>query len=131
MIGADANILLRLLLNDDAAQVATVRARLANTLALREEVMIGPIALAETVWTLTHRLKVPTSALASAIRDLGATRPFRFFDGEVVDAALALFESGRAGFSDCLIRAMDQTAGCVQTLTFDRRALTLPGFVHP
>ena len=131
MIGADANILLRLLLNDDARQVALVRSRLARAVDAREEVFIGPIALAETVWTLTHRLKVPVAALATAIRDLGLTRPFRFFDDAIVQSALDQFEAGRAGFSDCLIRVMDAQAGCAETLTFDRRALQMPGFVHP
>ena len=131
MIGADANILLRLLLNDDRAQVAKLRSRLAKALDAREEVFIGPIALAETVWTLTHRLKVPTSALAEAVRDLGLTRPFKFFDDAIVQSALDLFEAGKTGFSDCLIRVMDAQAGCTETLTFDRRALTMPGFSRP
>lgn len=131
MIGADANILLRLLLNDDAAQVAMVKVRLTQAVEGREEVFIGPIALAETVWTLAHRLKVPVESLAAAIRNLGLTRPFRFFDDAVVQAALDLFETSRAGFSDCLIRVMDAQAGCTETLTFDRRALKMPGFVHP
>lgn len=131
MIGADADILLRLLLNDDPVQVATVRTRLAMAVDARQEVLIGPIALAETVWTLSNRLKVPMAAIAATVRDLGQTRPFRFFDTMVVQVALDLFETGSAGFSDCLIRAMDGAAGCAETLTFDRRALQVPGFVHP
>lgn len=131
MIGADANILLRLLLNDDAAQVAVVRQRLDQVIEARDTVHIGPIALAETIWTLAHRAKVPKAALANAIRDLGLTRPFSHFDDKIVETALALFETGKAGFSDCLIRAMDSHAGCTETLTFDQNALTLPGFVHP
>ena len=131
MIGADANILLRLLLDDDPEQVAAVRARLARALVQRVEVWIGPIALAETVWTMSHRLKVPAATLSVTIRNLGLTRPFRFFDGDVVGAALALYEVGRAGFSDCLIRAMDAQSGCSETLTLDRRALQLPGFTQP
>ena len=131
MIGADANILLRLLLNDDAEQVATVRQRLEQVAAARGTIQIGPIALAETIWTLAHRAKVPKDALAHAIRDLGLTRPFSYFNDSVVEAALAMFESGKAGFSDCLIRAMDAHAGCTETLTFDQRAVSLPGFTHP
>ena len=131
MIGADAYILLRLLLNDDVAQVALVQQRLLQMTEAREDVLIGPIALAETIWTLSHRARVPKADLAEAIRDLGLTRPFRFFDDAVVQAALTLFESGTAGFSDCLIRAMDSGAGCAQTLTFEQKALQLPGFVLP
>ena len=131
MIGADANILLRLLLNDDAEQVAAVRQRLHQVAEARDIIHIGPIALAETIWTLAHRAKVPKTALASAIRDLGLTRPFSYFNDTVVEAALVMFETGKAGFSDCLIRAMDDHAGCTQTMTFDKRALAQPGFIQP
>ncbi len=131
MIGVDANILLRLLLADDEDQLAVVRKRLDRAVAAREEVVIGPVALAETAWTLAHRLKVPMATIARTLADLGDTRPFRFFDPSAVAEALRLLATGRAGVSDCLIRAMDAAAGCATTLTFDRRALALPGFVHP
>ena len=131
MIGADANILLRLLLNDDPMQVGQVRDRLQRAVAEREDVWVGPIALAETVWTLAHGRKVPAPEISAAIRALSNTRPFRMFDESVVERALDLFEADRAGFSDCIIRVMDAAAGCGTTLTFDRRALALPGFLHP
>jgi predicted nucleic-acid-binding protein len=131
VIGADANILLRLLLDDDPVQVGQVRERLDRAVTDREDVFVSPIALAETVWTLAHQRKVPAAEITSAIRAMSNTRPFRMFDDPVVGTALDLFEAGRTGFSDCIIRAMDAAAGCRSTLTFDRRALTLPGFLHP
>jgi predicted nucleic-acid-binding protein len=120
-----------LLLNDDPTQVAQVRARLERATSEREHIWIGPIALAETVWTLRHRLKVPAAEIAAAVADLATARPFRIFDEPVVTEALALFSGGAAGFSDCLIRVMDRVAGCRLTLSFDQRALQLDGFSSP
>lgn len=131
MIGIDTNALLRLVLLDDEAQVAQVRDRLARALAERETVWIGPVTLAETVWTLARRRKVARAAITVTVDGLLDARPLRVFDEPVVRRALNLYTSERAGFSDCLILATNETAGCERTITFDRMALRLDHFVHP
>jgi predicted nucleic-acid-binding protein len=47
---------------------------------------------------------------------------------EVFTAMVALKE-GRGSFADALIGALGASAGCSHSLTFDRKALRLPGFV--
>jgi predicted nucleic-acid-binding protein len=47
----------------------------------------------------------------------------------VFSAATALKE-GRGPFLDALVGALNANAGCSRTLTFDRKALRLPGFEH-
>ena len=131
MLGVDTNILLRLILQDDQAQLDVVRGRMARATIENETVHIGPIVLAEAIWTLVKVAKAPKARVVKVISELGETSPFRFFDDDVVAEALVSFNSGNAGFSDCLIHAMDDAAGCQATLTFDTRALTLPGFAHP
>lgn len=49
----------------------------------------------------------------------------------IASAALVAYAAGGPDFADCLIRAMNRAAGCSATLTFDRAALALPGFVEP
>jgi predicted nucleic-acid-binding protein len=49
---------------------------------------------------------------------------------EVFTAMIALKE-GRGSFADALIGAIGARAGCSRTLTFDRKALRLPGFELP
>ena len=46
---------------------------------------------------------------------------------EVFTAMIAL-KQGRGSFADALIGALGAKAGCSRTLTFDRKALRLPGF---
>jgi predicted nucleic-acid-binding protein len=131
VLGADTNILLRLLNHDDAAQESEVRERLRRAFAEGEDIMIGPLALAECVWTLTRAGRLSREDAAEVVLLLAETPPFRFFDEHIVGEAIGLFASGKAGFTDCLIRAMDADAGCRLTLTFDRKALAMPGFAHP
>jgi len=48
-----------------------------------------------------------------------------------VFAAMAAMKVGRGTFADALIGALSQRAGCEVTVTFDRKALRLPGFAAP
>jgi predicted nucleic-acid-binding protein len=45
-----------------------------------------------------------------------------------VAAALQSFETGGAGFTDHLIAALNRSAGCSTTLTFDKSAARSPEF---
>ncbi len=131
MLGADTNILLRLVLQDDLAQLAVIEEKLIRVVGANEQVHISPVVLAETIWTLVKVAKAPKQRVVQVIGDLGRTLPFRFFDDGIVASALTTFVASNAGFSDCLIRAMDAAAGCRSTMTFDVRALDIPGFAHP
>lgn len=131
MIGADTNVLLRIVLRDDAEQLRVAEEALGRALERREAIRIGPVALAEFTWTLSKGRRVPRRELAEVLRGLAETPPFRTFDDAIFETALGAFEAGAADFADCLIAAMDEAAGCRATLTFDRAALRVPGFAHP
>ena len=131
MIGADTNILLRLVLRDDPRQLELVVARLRRAMSDREDVWIGPVVLAELVWTLARSLKVPRPETARMVRSLLDARPFVLFDDNVVERAIAMFEREPFGFSDAMILAMNEAAGCASTLTFDEDALKISHYVRP
>ena len=48
-----------------------------------------------------------------------------------VFAAMVALKAGQGSFADAIIAALGTKAGCSRTLTFDRKALRLPGFEHP
>ena len=48
-----------------------------------------------------------------------------------VFTALVALREGQGSFADALIGALAAKAGCSRTLTFDRKALRLPGFELP
>ena len=96
-------------------------------MAEREPVLIGPVVLAELASTLRRR--APRAAIAAAIRALTCTA--KLFDEAVMGKALDAYAEGSADFSDYLLAATHEAAGCTATLTFDRQALTHPQLVHP
>jgi predicted nucleic-acid-binding protein len=45
-----------------------------------------------------------------------------------VFAAMVALKQGRGSFADALIAELGAGAGCIHTLTFDTKAVRLPGF---
>jgi predicted nucleic-acid-binding protein len=52
-------------------------------------------------------------------------------DEQAVFTAMIALKEGLGTFADALIGALGAEADCRYTLTFDRKALRLPGFVQP
>ena len=120
MIGLDTNALLRLLTEDDAAQAAVVRKRLAALDAKPESVMLNNTVLVETIWTLRRLYNFERGELQNLLEQLLSASTFCFENREVVAQASALFQSSSADFSDCLIVAQNMALGCETTVTFDK-----------
>ena len=126
MIALDTNALLRLLTEDDAAQAALVRKRLAGLDATPESVMLNNTVLVETIWTLRRLYNFERSELQNLLEQLLSASTFCFENREVVAQASALFQSSAADFSDCLIVAQNMALGCETTVTFDKATGSLP-----
>lgn len=127
MIGIDANILLRIINDDDPAQSKKIRTLLAPFDPLPQSVRIDDVVLAETVWTLQSAYRWNKSEIMAALRMLAATTTFALDDRETFLTAIASYEQSAAGFADCLIAAKNASAGCDFTATFDRAMRPLPG----
>ena len=129
MIGLDTNVVLRYLLQDDPRQ-----ARQANQIVNRQlsEQNPGFISLAtvlEIVWVLRSLLKQTPSEIASHIEHLLAADSLEVQnEQQVFEAAFAL-KRGTGEFEDALIGALNAWAGCVRTLTFDRKAVVRHDYV--
>lgn len=127
MIGIDTNVLLRLLLDDDAAPSARIDAWLATLPATAGQVHIADVVLAETVWALSSAYRQPKAALLTALQAVLAEPMFSFEDRAALAAAMGTFAVATCGFSDCLIVARNLGAGCRATVTFDKAMQALPG----
>jgi len=126
VIGLDTNALIRLLTEDDAAQAASVRKRLAPLDAVAESVLLNNVVLVETLWTLRRIYRFERAALRDLLEQLLSARTFCFEDRTTVAQAVALFASSAADFSDCLIATQNARLGCDCTVTFDKAMGTLP-----
>jgi predicted nucleic-acid-binding protein len=127
MIGLDTNALIRLLTEDDAAQAAAVRKRLAPLDETAESVLLNNVVLVEALWTLSRVYGFDRAALQDLLAQLLSARTFCFEDRAVVSHATALFTQSAADFSDCLIAVQNVRLGCDCTVTFDKAMRALPG----
>jgi predicted nucleic-acid-binding protein len=128
MIGLDTNILLRYLLDDDPVQSPHAR-QIIEEMTEAEPGYIGLVVMLETWWVLSRKYRVANTVIVAAFESiLGAKTLAVQCPREVFTAVVALKE-GRGSFADALIGELNASAGCVRTLTFDKKALRLPGYV--
>lgn len=128
MIGLDTNILVRYLAQDDPVQSPKATEIIEHRLTEENPGFISIVAMVETVWVLDRAYGLTAREIAAAIeRSLQADVLILENEQQVFTAMIALKE-GHGSFADALIGALGDKAGCVRTLTFDRKALRLPGF---
>lgn len=128
MIAIDSNVLLRLLLDDDADQARRARALVVAAAEAREPAYINRAVLCETLWVLGRGYRHDRSQIARAIELLLAAPAVQLEDGTAVEEALVVFRNGTLGFVDALIGVLNRRAGCSTTYTFDRRAAATTDF---
>lgn len=128
MIGLDTNILVRYFAQDDPVQSCKATVLIEQGLTEQSPGFVSIVALAETVWVLERVYRLRKQEIAIVIeRILGADALLVEHEAEVATALTAVWE-GRGSFADALIAALNAKAGCSRILTFDRKALRLPGF---
>jgi predicted nucleic-acid-binding protein len=130
MIGIDTNVLVRHLAQDDPVQSPKATELIERRLSAEEPGFVTIAVMAELAWVLERSYGLPGTEIAVAIeRTLQAESLMVESENEVFTALVALKE-GRGSFGDALIAALGVKNGCAHTLTFDRRALRLPGFAQ-
>lgn len=122
MRAIDTNVLVRLLVRDDARQIETAEAFVAGG------AWVSHLVLAETLWVLESGYARTSRQLALALERLLAHAQLTVQDADVVAAALERFRAHPAmGFSDCLVLETARKAGHLPLGTFDRKLSKLPG----
>lgn len=120
MIGVDTNIMLRLLLRDDAVHTPLAERLLRE--AERETIHIADLVIAEVAWTLRRQFKWSRHRIVGVLDRLLGQDKFVFANRAAVMNALSSFEVGPADFADYLIGALNAEAGATSTFTFDQDA---------
>ncbi|HEY4721685.1 MAG TPA: type II toxin-antitoxin system VapC family toxin [Anaerolineae bacterium] len=128
MIGLDTNLLVRLVVQDDKAQSARVRALLAAHGHERGRFYVNQIVLAESVWVLRSVYRYRKPELLRFLNDILGNAGLVIEADAEVEAALFLYQHGGADFADSLIAAKNLAAGCKATITFDETAARIPGY---
>jgi predicted nucleic-acid-binding protein len=120
MRAVDTNVLVRLLVRDDAKQVA------AAERFVEGGAWISHLVLMETAWVLASVYDLAPDRIANSLVMLLGHSQLTIERAEVVATALVAFRKRpKLGFSDCLIVAAARHAGHVPVGTFDRELAKL------
>ena len=120
MISLDTNVLARLLIKDDAAQLARALEVLEPYWEKGGKTHLGDIVLAELEWVLGTVYRVPRVEILSTFHALATSERFLVQDRARLVEALQSYQRGRADLADYLIGSAGRAAGADATLTFDR-----------
>ena len=122
MHAVDTNLLVRLIVRDDADQVKAAEAFVAKG------AWVSHLVLAETLWVLDAVYNRSPVQIANAIDRLLNHRELTLQDSDVVALALDRFRSRPSlGFSDCLVLEIARKSGHLPLGTFDRNLAKLDG----
>lgn len=115
MRAIDTNVLVLLLVQDDAKQVAAAKA------FIQRGAWVSHVVLCETAWVLASVYSVDAKRLAGVIGGLLEHESLTIENRDTVAAALVHFRKRPAlGFSDCLIYESALASGHRPMGTFDR-----------
>lgn len=128
MIGLDTNVLLRYLTQDDPVQSRKAADLIENRLTEEYPGFITVVAMVELSWVLERSYRFAPSSIAAAIERILQIDVFVVENEQQVFAGMIALKRGQGSFADALIAALGSKAGCVSTLTLDRKALRLPGY---
>jgi predicted nucleic-acid-binding protein len=131
MIGLDTNILVRYLTQDDPIQSAKAREVVERRLTEEKPGFVSIVAMVEIVWVLERAFGLTPHEIVGAVERMLQTDVLVVENEQEVFTAMIALKDGRGSFADAVIAALGARMGCSCTLTFDRKALRLPGFELP
>ena len=115
MRAVDTNVLVRLVVRDDADQIRAAEEFIASG------AWISHLVLAETLWVLDAVYERTPAQIATAVDMLLNHKHLTVQDSDVVAAAIESFRRRPSlGFSDCLVLELARKAGHLPLGTFDR-----------
>lgn len=120
-ITPDTNVLVRAIVEDDAAQGEFAQ----KALEAAELVAVTLPTLCEMAWVLARGYKIPAERIASTIRRLSGVENVAV-DRAAVEAGLAMLDAG-GDFADGVIAHEGRLLGGAIFFSFDKRAVELLG----
>ena len=126
MRAVDTNVVVRLAVRDDKAQVAAAEKYIAERGA-----WVSQIVLVEVTWVLESVYELERAQIATAIEMLLDQEQLVVQDADIVGAAVKLYRSGvGSDFADCVILEVARGAGHLPLATFDRKLAKADGAVR-
>jgi predicted nucleic-acid-binding protein len=88
-------------------------------------------AMVETVWVLDRAYRLAANEIAAAVERMLQIDVLVVENEQEVFSAMIALKGGQGSFADAVIAALGTRVGCSCTLTFNQKALRLPGFEFP
>jgi len=101
----DTNVILRFVLGDDATQSPKAHGFMKRLESGSEVAELEDIVLAETVWVLEKRARVPRFEIARTLSDFLVFQGIRYRGKRTGLQALTFFGSTNCDIADCLLAA--------------------------
>jgi predicted nucleic-acid-binding protein len=127
MAAVDTNVLVRLLVADDPSQTR----RALAYLEAHRPLWVSTVVLVETVWVLTAVYGWSKAQILAMLETASNGRDFAFQAVETVRAAIVVYASGKADFSDCMALELARAEGHLPFATFDKATAKLQDAVIP
>jgi predicted nucleic-acid-binding protein len=128
MIGLDTNVLVRYLTQDDPIQSPKATEIIERHLTEQNPGFVSVVAMVETAWVLDRVYDLGAHDIAAAIERMLQAEVLVVENEQEVFTAMVTLKHGYGSFADALIAELGIRAGCASTLTFDHKALRLPGY---
>ena len=122
----DANILLRLFLDDDKTQVDAVEKFFHRAFQEKQELFVSDLTVAEIVWVMEKTGSLPPKVIAPILRSALDDSRIHFENRERLLAALALYESRSVDFIDAYQASLFQEKKLESVVSFDHDFSKLP-----
>ncbi len=129
MIGLDTNVLVRYIMQDDAAQSLKATKLIEALDGVESFGYVPLVCVIELAWVLGSSYALSRAQVAQALDSIVRAKQLSVEAADQVVRALRVFKVGKADFADCLIERSADNAGCDETVTFDINASKHAGMV--
>lgn len=127
MPALDTNVLVRYIVQDNAAQLAAAK-RLINRCVAEGATLFVPVTVVlELEWVLRSSFEFSKDDVLMTLSSLFSAAELTFESERALEVALQLFRKASADFADCLHVALATQAGEQPLWTFDKSAAKVSG----
>ena len=127
MPALDTNVLVRYVVEDDAAQLAAAKRLISRCVGEGLALFVPVTVVLELEWVLRATFAFPKADVLLTLSSLFSAAELSFESERALEVALQLFRKGTADFADCLHIALSTQAGEQPLWTFDKRAAKVSG----
>ena len=127
MPALDTNVLVRYIVQDDAAQFAAAKRLIKRCISEGSTLFVPVTVVLELEWVLRSSFEFGKEEVLMTLSGLFSAADLTFESERTLEVALQLFRKGSADFADCLHVALATQASEQPLWTFDKSAAKVSG----